>query len=198
VNEYREYRRALSRESANRIRKAQKDKGLCIDCDEPVSPGRSRCQTHLDQQKFYRNKARDQKAADGICEKCKAPRLPDKTRCASCLEDQRLFARDRHNRLRDAAFEAYGGYKCNCCGFTYKTCLELDHVNGGGNKHRAEQGDCSTGVYKWLRDNNYPAGMMQVLCANCNKSKHKDGVCKCSLYRHTYNVPEGTTNVEAP
>lgn len=51
--------------------------------------------------------------------------------------------------------------------------LCIDHIDGGGNKHRAEiKGD----FYRWLIDNNFPPGF-QTLCHNCNMAKGLYGRC---------------------
>ena len=47
--------------------------------------------------------------------------------------------------------------------------LQLDHIEGGGNKDRQAKGTGST-FYAWLKRNGYPPGY-QVLCANCNYIK---------------------------
>ena len=52
--------------------------------------------------------------------------------------------------------------------------LQIDHIDGGGTKHRREIGVGM--LYKWLRRNNYPAGF-QTLCANCNFAKGRYGKC---------------------
>ena len=70
----------------------------------------------------------------------------------------------------------YGG-KCACCGEAELSVLCIDHINGGGNKHRKEIGVGSGyRFHRWLRDQGYPEGF-QVLCANCNLSKHLLGAC---------------------
>jgi 5-methylcytosine-specific restriction endonuclease McrA len=51
--------------------------------------------------------------------------------------------------------------------------LQIDHVNGGGNKHRVEVlGRLAGGhpFYLWLRRNGYPSGY-QTLCRRCNLNK---------------------------
>lgn len=56
--------------------------------------------------------------------------------------------------------------KCACCGEEHIEFLTMDHINGGGIKHRKEV----KGAYKlclWLKKNNYPEGF-RVLCMNCN------------------------------
>jgi hypothetical protein len=77
-------------------------------------------------------------------------------------------------RLKDAAFEAYGGYVCKCCGETAEIFLCLDHIDGGGGKHRKEVGS-GADFYRWLRNNQYPKGLLQVLCHNCNIAKSRGG-----------------------
>jgi len=74
--------------------------------------------------------------------------------------------------LRKEVLKHYGG-KCACCGETTYEFLSIDHINGGGRKHREE-------IYRlicpWLKKNNYPDGF-QVLCFNCNQAKGIYGIC---------------------
>lgn len=87
------------------------------------------------------------------------------------LEKKREYAqrhtkqrRIRLDRYRMETFNAYGGAKCQCCGETALDFLTIDHIKGGGRKHRKEIG---TDLVGWLRKNNYPEGF-RVLCMNCN------------------------------
>lgn len=67
---------------------------------------------------------------------------------------------------------------CVCCKETDLDMLEMDHINGGGTKHRKEIG---TRLSIWLIKNNFPSGF-QILCANCNKSKYRNnGICSHKL-----------------
>ena len=75
-------------------------------------------------------------------------------------------------RLRHQAIVAYGGYRCRCCGTTEPLFLTIDHIAGGGNRHRRQLN--SGTIYRWLRDHGYPAGY-QVLCINCNLGRHLNG-----------------------
>lgn len=76
---------------------------------------------------------------------------------------------------RKACLEFYGGTppKCACCGETIYEFLAIDHINGGGNKHRREIG---VNIYGWLVKNSFPGGF-QVLCHNCNLAKGFYGIC---------------------
>jgi hypothetical protein len=55
---------------------------------------------------------------------------------------------------------------CEICGFSDIRALSLDHINGGGNKHREEIRKGGTSFYDWVIKNNYPSGL-RVLCMNC-------------------------------
>jgi hypothetical protein len=70
----------------------------------------------------------------------------------------------------------YGNGKCACvkCGATNVNALSIDHINGGGNKHR-KQINVLAGIpfYIWLKKNNFPEGY-QTLCMNCQCIKRND------------------------
>jgi hypothetical protein len=83
------------------------------------------------------------------------------------------YHRDYIRRVREEVIAHYGG-KCICCGEKEFVFLTIDHINGGGNKHRKEVGPSS--IPRWLRKNNYPKGY-QILCHNCNQAKNIKGVC---------------------
>ena len=76
---------------------------------------------------------------------------------------QRIANNNRKQRL--TCINHYGG-KCACCGEMRYEFLTIDHINGGGGKHRAEIGGH---IYRWLIKNNMPLGF-RVLCHNCNAS----------------------------
>jgi len=80
-------------------------------------------------------------------------------------------------RLRAPVFEHYG-WVCACCGSTED--LSIDHVRGGGRRHRLElfgrTGE-SNGMYRWLIAQNFPDGF-QTLCLPCNSSKADGEHCR--------------------
>ncbi len=73
-----------------------------------------------------------------------------------------------------------GGLKpfCVCCGESEIKFLCIDHINGGGNKHRREIfGTSRSGNLSiWLFNNKFPEGY-QILCHNCNMAKGAYGEC---------------------
>lgn len=81
-----------------------------------------------------------------------------------------------HQKQKDSAYAAYGGYVCTCCGETRWQFLCIDHVNNDGHQHRKTIGR-GANIYLWLIKNSFPLGF-QVLCMNCNfGKKHNGGVC---------------------
>ena len=79
----------------------------------------------------------------------------------------------------------YGGNppKCACCGETEYRFLTIDHINGGGHKHREslKHNGGSIFLYYWLIKNNFPEGY-QVLCMNCNFTKHHNKKLYCPVH----------------
>ena len=83
------------------------------------------------------------------------------------------FSKKYRDKNRESVFNHYGR-KCVCCGESNQKFLTIDHINGGGTKHRKK---IHNQIYIWLIKNNYPKGF-QTLCFNCNWGKHKNnGVC---------------------
>ena len=77
--------------------------------------------------------------------------------------------------LRERVLAAYG-HECECCGETRKEFLALDHIGGGGKKHRESLGlSGGKGFHAWLERNNFP-DIIRILCHNCN--------CALGFYGH--------------
>lgn len=78
----------------------------------------------------------------------------------------------RINR-RNKVISYYGG-KCNCCGENLYEFLSIEHLDGGGTKHRKELS--SPNIDRWIIKNNYPSNFT-ILCHNCNFAKGIYGKC---------------------
>jgi hypothetical protein len=96
-------------------------------------------------------------------------------RCKKC---QNKLIRDNHRQWRLEVLEYYGGKPptCFCCGESTYEFLSVDHINGGGNKHRQELMAGSRGTVRWLKREGFPDGY-RVLCHNCNLSYGFYGYC---------------------
>lgn len=114
------------------------------------------------------------------------------------LERVRRQRRESGRRRKLRVMHGYGGPECVCCGEKCLTMLTIDHVNNDGAKHRNELNggkgrEASVELYCWLEENNYPSGF-QVLCYNCNISKHRNGgVCGHMLDEGSTTIPKGSS-----
>lgn len=87
---------------------------------------------------------------------------------------ERLRAKHRadERKKREMVICHYGGC-CDCCGEDRYEFLSVDHIDGGGGKHREEIGNH---IIRWLIKNNYPDGF-RILCHNCNQALGHYGYC---------------------
>lgn len=96
--------------------------------------------------------------------------------------------KERWRDLKLKALRAYGG-KCVCCGEEGIEFLTIDHINNDGNELRKVEAKVAFGTYGWLERYNYPEGVHQILCWNCNMAKRaNNGVCP-------HQTPEGSTTI---
>lgn len=111
-------------------------------------------------------------------------------RHAANREAHNASMRDAAQRLKVEVFEAYGGCRCVLCPEARIGALTIDHLNGGGKKHRAELGGGSV-LYRTLKRGGFPAGY-RVLCSNCNwltfLSKNGPGQSATSRRRQALKV----------
>jgi len=108
---------------------------------------------------------------------CCKPAVGNKNHCQQHLDLMKLSKKNARQRDREAAFNHYG-QSCNICGTSIEMFLTIDHIDENGGHHRrelSENGYGSSGIYRWLRENDYPKGF-QTLCRNCNYAKHLYGV----------------------
>ena len=85
----------------------------------------------------------------------------------------------RIKRLEVLSYYSKGKLKCNCCGEMTYEFLSIDHIIGGGGKHRRLLR--GRNFYLWLVKENFPKGY-QVLCHNCNQAKGLYGKCPHQKY----------------
>ena len=78
--------------------------------------------------------------------------------------------REQSKICRQIVLQHYsnGDIKCNHCGFTDERALTIDHINGGGQKHKKILKGVA--LSRWLVKQKFPVGY-QVLCMNCQRIK---------------------------
>lgn len=89
------------------------------------------------------------------------------------LEQCRLSTQRCNINLKIDIFKHYSGDTPHCasCGEKDILVLCLDHINGGGEKHRHSLNVIGgIAFYRKLKKQGYPVGY-QILCANCNLRK---------------------------
>ncbi len=156
-----------------------KEQGICVRCKTfNVIPGKVYCKDCVDKTTIKNRERYKFRKENKLCKICGIP-ICKKTLCKPCAEASRKRANNNNLKLKLKIFEVYGN-KCACCGEDNFYFLQIDHMDGGGTKHRKIVG--TSGIYKFLKDNKYPANF-QLLCSNCNWSKGIYGECP-----HTNNL----------
>ena len=110
-----------------------------------------------------------------FCDTCGAPC----GRLKYCSSDCRPGSREYRQRIRDEFYQAYGG-KCQCpggCDVTEPRFMSLDHIGGGGDRHRKLTGKSGWQMYQMLRELGWPTDKYRMLCLNCNLSAGFYGRC---------------------
>jgi hypothetical protein len=90
-------------------------------------------------------------------------------------EANRANVRRWARKLKSEMIAAYGG-QCACCGERSIEFLTLDHINGGGRKHREELGG-GNAIARDLKRRGWPKDGYRLLCANCNSALAWFGYC---------------------
>lgn len=189
--ECKEAQRLDKNEKLRRIAEVKVENGVCLRCNEPAVEGKVHCQKHLDSE-IDKQRSRIDK---GKCGRCSNPPAEGKRYCEGCLEKIREAAKANKLDIKLEVFERYGGAKCACCGDERVEALTVDHIEGGGRRHREEVSDGAGGhrFYNWLRKEGYPDGY-QVLCFSCNNVKHQVGASEIShIPQHTEVLPPPTS-----
>lgn len=129
-----------------------------------------------------------------ICRSCDADYRYEQYNSPNSRFKQRLKKRQMEIKLDVIRHYSIGIMKCiglngNPCSSNCSDirCLSIDHINGGGCKHRRELGKKSIHFYRWLIRNNFPAGFT-VLCMNCQFIKREENgelsiKSECALHK---------------
>lgn len=95
-------------------------------------------------------------------------KIKDKRSNPSLNKHELFKKREQRVKTKTQVLTHYSNGKLACrqCGESRLACLTIDHINGGGSKHKRELKKHGSIFYIWLRQNNFPVGY-QVLCMNC-------------------------------
>lgn len=127
--------------------------------------------------KYSREYARNHKEQVKIAQK--KWREENKERCRVYAMQYHRANKPRYRgyrlKLKMSCLNAYGS-TCACCGESKWEFLTIDHIKGGGTRHREELKTVGSAFYQWLKNNNFPSGY-RVLCYNCNCCLGQHGYC---------------------
>jgi len=139
---------------------------LCRGCNRTLS---------IDQ--FYPVRSRGPDAVRPKCSACcvKAVMASRSKR----MDAYNMWQRNQHQKIKLNVLTHYsnGLLECACCGEREYAFLTLDHIHGGGNKHRKAMGsffNVYRQLYKELCKGVRPEGF-RVLCLNCNFAEGRGG-----------------------
>lgn len=158
--------------------------GKCKDCQKITNSGKSRCSSCYKKWRRTNDPAgylamkqrhREKKFARGLCMYCNRNPRKSKRYCVECLKKLKGQMKKERRLLREEVIKHYGVH-CTCCGEKEQQFLTIDHINGGGNKHRRELKASGINLYRWLKNNNYPEGF-RVRCFSCNCAAGIYGMC---------------------
>ncbi len=90
------------------------------------------------------------------------------------IAKRRAYGKTYKLRIKMLIFTHYGK-KCECCGETELEFLTVDHILGGGTKHRRKAGGGFV-VYGEIIKQNYPS-CYRILCRNCNWATRLGKTC---------------------
>ena len=96
---------------------------------------------------------------------------------ANHKEHLRMHDKRKKWELRLEIIRIYGG-RCECCREMAVEFLTVDHIGGGGRKHKESIG-VSGGYqfYLWLKKQAFPTNGYRLLCYNCNCAIGHLGYC---------------------
>ena len=90
----------------------------------------------------------------------------------------KVYAKNYRIKLKKKIYEVLGN-KCNCCGESNEKFLQIDHVNNDGAADRLnfsnKKAYSSKKFYCWIIKQGIPKDRYQLLCANCNYGKARNG-----------------------
>ncbi len=127
------------------------------------------CRKLLCHAKFYSRK----KSKDGLRENCIS--CSRRSAVEYYWKKGRQVAHRKWLRVKQEFVKAYGG-KCYCCGERELTFLTLDHIRGGGMKHREKIGH-GTSMYLFAKREGYPKDKYRCACMNCNLATMRERIC---------------------
>ena len=160
------------RENKRNFLQRQREKGLCLECVNPVMEGKSRCEKHILDRRQKEAEKRKNSVSKNLCYYChKLPQLSNHKSCETCylkhVSMRHFGTAECWNNLKDIFDNQQG--KCALSGLPLTLGLnaDLDHITP------KLQGGCDElGNVQWVLNivNNFKSGMLESDFFNLIKS----------------------------
>jgi len=149
----------------------------CVHCGSLLKDTFTRrCRPCLDKSNAAARRWNERKLLAGLCPQCGGQRDSNTQSCTSCLAKVSESLHKLGIRNRQKVFTHYGA-KCACCGESEQSFLTIDHINGdGAAQRRNARLTAGKNYYRYIIQQGFPDDL-QLLCWNCNMSKHYLGQC---------------------
>ncbi len=152
----------------------RKSKSLCVRCGVKTIGHQAHCESCI---KYMRDKDKKRyvdKKEKNLCAHCGSNEpIANEILCSQCKKKNQVRGLTNRRKNKANIIGHYGGI-CNCCGEKRMQFLTIDHIDGGGHKHRNSLKSDGTTFYRWIIKNGFPTGF-QVLCLNCNMGRYLNG-----------------------
>lgn len=147
---------------------------LCVRCGEVVNNYSVHCESCVNYMRQKDVIRYHTKKNQKLCVHCgqHAP-VATEILCLDCKEKNQQRGLENRQKNKMTIISHYGG-QCSCCGEIRMEFLTIDHIDGGGHKHRSLLKERGTTFYRWVIKNKFPSGF-QVLCLNCNMGRYLNG-----------------------
>lgn len=157
------------------VRGPKKNLVSCILCEREYAPWHSLQKVCKDCRKAYKKETKRLWGIKRRSDPVKYKEMREKLRIWKSKDKPRELAYRKKNRIKNRSIVyAHYGDSCTCCGENKFEFLSIDHINGGGSKHRKELGGYVP--HTWIIKNNFPDNL-RLLCMNCNCSLGRYGYC---------------------
>jgi hypothetical protein len=151
------------------LEKSRKSEGFC-GCGREALPRKKLCKRCTQRLNDRQNRNLEQG-------KCRCGKIRNKgLSCQACLDRKHRYTRS----IKAEVIAAYGGRcQCSCgCSISALEFLTIDHVTGGGHKHRKSvKASGGFHFYRWLKAHGYPKRGFRAMCWNCNCARGVYGYC---------------------
>lgn len=163
-------------EQQKAYKRRRNERGLCSACNNPIVPGRTLCQAHIDKMAIRNKERKDRLKAAGLCCSCgKHPSKGTSVLCAECIARRtapEIKARARKQKQQYAQMKKQAGIctKCSRPVVPGKKSCEHHLAYAATRAQKLQQGNKKRGLCPYCGNKPIPG---KVLCEQCRQRSLK-------------------------